>query len=285
MKLDNHIAKRLLTDPMFTMEIVTHMYPDAEKIFDKSDSTKIQTRSASGYTIEATTEELKDRIACLYNVLTTPSGHKPYYCTETMLPCLDMLKINKTGPHYNWTYFNSLKDQKATFIFPDNRVLRMVIDGDTMWFVQIEYTPESKVAGHMNWVMFYLNRRTGELCDHFKHKDVQKIEKFVYSLLCFVYLADKEEIIVAAHSKYGTRKSGKLINSTPFPIIIINSKWNITSIRADGFPVSAHFAIRHTGQGRTIPKVVFIDQFEKEGYVRKGKPDSFQLSPIDQSHQ
>ena len=133
----------------------------------------------------------------------------------------------------------------------------------------------------MAWVMFHLNRKTGELCSHFAHKDVQNIERFIYSLLCFVYLADNEEVLVPAGRTYGTRKSGKLVNCTPFAMTIINSKWNITSIRTDGFGVSPHIAVRYIGVGRTIPRIVFIDAFRKHGYVRKGKPESFQTQPAN----
>ena len=69
--------------------------------------------------------------------------------------------------------------------------------------------------------------------------------------------------------KSGTKKSGKIINSLPVPITIINSKWNITSIRTDGFNVSGHFALYWTGEGRRIPKMIFREPYEKKGYVRK----------------
>ena len=280
MKIDNHIAKRFLTDPSMAVEIIEYMYPNANEVFGLSNQYETA-KTEYSHQLELTQEELKDRIAGLYDLLSTPKTHKPYYCTESMLSCLDLLKINKIGDHYNWTYFSTLKDQKATFIFPNNSLLRMHIDGEIIWFLHMEFQPdEDKIRGNMKWVMFYLNRKTGELCEHFGHKDVQRIEKFIYSLLCFVYLADNEEVLVAANSKHGTRKSGKLINSTPFPMIIITSKWNITAIRTEGFSVSPHFAVRYTGKGRTVPRVVFIDQFEKKGYIRKEKPDGFENEPI-----
>jgi hypothetical protein len=77
-------------------------------------------------------------------------------------------------------------------------------------------------------------------------------------------------VLVEPGRKYGTKKSGKLINTfTDIPLTIVNSKWNITSIRTEGFEVKGHFALRWTGEGRKIPKMVFIEPFQKNGYMRK----------------
>lgn len=76
--------------------------------------------------------------------------------------------------------------------------------------------------------------------------------------------------------KKGTKKSGKIINELPFPLTIINSKWNVTSVRTEGWYVSGHFALRWTGKGREVAKMVFIQPFEKHGMVRKAKMKSIQ---------
>ncbi len=275
MKIDNHIAKRFLTDDTLKMEIIETLYPEVYDVLESEKAIPPIHKLVAGYPVEINKETLLSRVASLFALLDTPKTHRPYYCTETMLECLEFLKINKTGEHYNWTYFDKLQNHVATFIFPNNAMLRMRVVDETMEFMHMTYTPEDKERGNMHWIMFHLNRKTGALCEHFGHDDVKNIELFIYRLLCFVYMADNEEVIVPAGSRYGTKKSGKLINSTPFQMTIINSKWNITSIRNEKFSVSAHFAIRHTGQGRTVPRVVFINPFEKEGYVRRAKPENF----------
>lgn len=277
MNLDNHIAKRFLQDDNLEVEILELMFPNLVETIDSIEKglpfNSVYTQSPD-YAVISSADEFKGRVSSIHNLISTEKNHRPFYCTETMIECLELLKINKIGEHYNWTYFDKLKDQKATFIFPNNCLLRMIIEGDMIHFIHVTYKPSDNKSGQMAWVMFYLNRKTGELCEHFGHKDVKNIERFIYSLLCFVYLSDREEVLIAANSRYGTRKGGKLVNTTNFPMTIINSKWNITSIRTEGFLVAPHFAIRHTGPGRNIPRVVFIDQFEKHGYVRKNKPDN-----------
>ena len=86
---------------------------------------------------------------------------------------------------------------------------------------------------------------------------------------CYVELCDNEYIIVEPKAKYGTQKQGKIINTTPFPITIINNTWNITTIRSEGFPVSGHTALFWTGPGRKVPKILYIEPYMKDGYTRK----------------
>ena len=86
-----------------------------------------------------------------------------------------------------------------------------------------------------------------------------------------MYLSENTEVLLEAGRKTGTKKSGKVINTLPIPLTIVDSNWNITSIRTDGFNVSGHFAIRWVGEGRTEAKMVYISPYEKSGYVRKSK--------------
>jgi hypothetical protein len=97
----------------------------------------------------------------------------------------------------------------------------------------------------------------------------------VYSLLCFFYLSENEEIVVNGGKSYGTRKQADaLSNDSNVPVTIINSRWNITSIRTEGFGVRGHFRLQPCGPGLQDTKMIFINPFEKHGYVRKAaKPE------------
>jgi len=257
MVIHKHIAYRFLTDDKLAFEIVeaTHS-SEWQKLLNDPDS------------------KVSSKIATLYD-LVRKENQTPYIITESVLENLSLLKISKKGEHFDWTFFKNLKDQKVTFILPDNVLIRMVIHGEiiNLFHLGFNFTTKTreKGEGHMKWIMYFLNRNTGELCEHFEHQDVKDIEETVYKFLCFFYLSDNQEEIIMPGKVHGTRKSGKVLNNFNFPITIVNSKWNITSIRNEGFGVSGHFATRWTGAGRNIPKVVFIEPFEKEGYIRKAK--------------
>lgn len=262
MKLDKHIAYRFLTDDSLMFEICEKMHPDFKEILESADAEEEFSIMRAAPVISLLT--LLDR-----------NDQKAYWLTETVLSKLDMLKVSKQKimgeDHYDWTVFKNVPDQKATFIFPDNSLLRIRFDNKNIHFIHISYSPEDKDNGQMNWVCFFLNMETNEFSDNFSHIDVQSIEKFIYRLLCFFYLADNEYKLLTPGQKHGTRKTGKVINSLPINLTIVDNNWNVTSIRTEGFDVKGHFATRWVGKGRKTAKVVFIKPFKKKGYIRRAK--------------
>ena len=102
-----------------------------------------------------------------------------------------------------------------------------------------------------------------------------ELAEFTYKMMCFIFLSETEEIVVNGGQKWGSKKSSaRLLNDLDIPITVVNSKWNVTSIRTEGFAVSGHFHIYHTGPGRTIPKMLWVDPFEKHGYTRRAKNET-----------
>lgn len=255
MVIKNHIAYRFLTDDNLWFEIIEATHTGHWKKLMEDNS-----------------KEIPSEILSLYNLLSN-KNQKPYVITESLTDSLELLKVKKNGKHFDWTYFKNIPDQRLTFICPENICIRIVIEGDMMHFFHLKFVYKDKKegTGHMKWIMYYLNRNTGELCSHFEHDDVLQIEESVYKLLSFFFLADVIEEVVPAGRVYGTKKTGKVLNDFKYPLTIVSTSWNVTSIRTEGFSVSGHFAHRWVGEGRTIPKVVFIEPFEKNGYVRKAK--------------
>lgn len=253
MVIRNHIAFRMLTDDGFWMEILESWHPNEMKAF------------ANG-----SIKELPGEIHSLYN-LVNANNQKPYLVTESVLENLSMLKVQKKDNHFDWTVFKHLPDQKVTFILPNNKALRMIIIEDRIHFFYtvFEFRDKVKGTGWMNNVIFYLNRESGELCEHFKHKDVVEIEEMVYKFLCFFYLTDNDEQIIAPGQVHGTRKSGKVMNDFKFPLTMVTSRWNTTTIRTEKFGVRGHFRLQPCGSGRMSREIIFIEPFEKKGYVRK----------------
>lgn len=278
MKLDdNHIAFRFLTDDSLAWEIVDEIHPNLYEVGED--------------------DPVHKAAAILYNCVNF-KGQRAYYITETVISKLDLLKVKKIAigkvkkffsddiiaevPTYDWSIFNSLSSRKVTFIFPNNQVLRLVIDDDVLWFANIEYTQFNKpqpgvlqgrprmLEGSMHWDMFYINKKNGALSENWQAKEIQKIENFIYRVMCFFYMSENTEEIVQPGHRHGTRKAGKLVNALPVPITVVTSKWNITSIRTEGFNVSGHFRMQPY---KTGTKMIWIDPFQKHGYVRHAKKE------------
>lgn len=251
MVFSNHIATRFLTDDNFIMEIIEEMNDNEWKI------------ALNG-------GEISEKIHSLYAMLCS-KNQKSYYVTNSVLGQLDMLKINKKGEHFDWTIFDDvIPDCRRTFIFPDNRLLRLVVQKEMMFFCDLSFNLKDRKSGQgtSHWVLFYLNRKTGELCEHFGHQDVKSIEEFYYKFLCFMYLTENDEEVILAGKTYGTRKTGKILNSLPLPVTIVNSRWNTTTIRTEQFGVRGHFRVQPCGKARSKYEVIFIEPFLKNGYKR-----------------
>lgn len=244
MILDRHIANRLITDFSFTKELVELFH------------TKEQ--------IQQETSAYMTSLALLH-----PLKNKNFVITNSIINNLELLKFKDL----DWSVFYHLSDQKKTFILPDNNVLRIWIYEGYIHFLFLDMIMYDKDNGNLLSILFYIDKVKHEKCSHFKHQDVKEREEFIYKLMCFFFLTENEEITIKSGHRYGVRKSGKIVNKLPFDVIFVNKNWNITSIRNEGFQVSGHFAIRWSGEGRAIPKIVFIEPFEKKGYVRKAKSE------------
>lgn len=251
MKLDNHIALRFLTDKDFWLELIKFQFPEEIKLQEPTKS-----------------------MLSLWDSLHIKSNHRPRYITKTVLEKLDFLKVNRKENVFDWTVFKNIPNEKFTYIFPENSVMRVVVIDDVIQIINCDFEFEkgSKLMGVANWTIIYMNRVTGDICSHIEDDERgSRLEAFAYKLMCFVHLSDIEEIEILSGRKWGTRKQGKIINTLPFDLLRIDSTWNISSIRTDGFGVKGHFAIRWSGKGRLIPKVVWIEPFQKKGYKRIAK--------------
>lgn len=267
MRIEKHIAYRFLTNKEWLIQYICRRY----EIHDEGDEQEIFKDSPNKSTKLQLAKETYD--------LLHPADSKNYFVTKSITEKLDLLKVKRQADgQFNWSIFNHIPVQKATFILPDQKVLRVKFYGNMVYFMFVE------VVGHgndgfepgyktTNWVHFFYKKTPNgaELCEHWSHLHVNQIEEYIYKLFCFIYLSDTEEVIVQPGHGYGTKKQGKFINPFKLPLIVVNSNWNVTSIRDTPYPVSGHFAIRWTGAGRTLPRTVWIDPFEKKGYIRKAK--------------
>lgn len=250
MQLKNHIAYKFLTDSDYMGQLCNALMAK----------------------VDFSPEQLK---TVMQSIL--PDGQKAYYITESVIKKMDMIHLKKDGKHFNWRPLLCIPDGKYTIIFPDNRVYRIVRDRshDVIWVAHIIKTGESRVPmGIVENIHHDTFMVDGEaVLDCYDDEQTCKCEEYIYRALCFMFLSSPEEEIIQPGHRYGTKKQGKLVNSLPFPLTIVNKNWVITSIRNEAFWVRAHYAIRWAGKGRTEARLVLIDPFEKKGYVRKAKID------------
>lgn len=278
MKLEKHIATRFLADKSMPFEICDHMYPEIAALVKQK---KLD---------EAEASERWSGYCALYDLLDPQKNDRVYYVTETVMDKLELLKVNKTSDYllqkpsleddtpagtiksYDWSVFDIMSNKHITLILPDNQVLKLQ-KSDKFFafiFVSCKIIDWNKDQAHINWTCSFIDFKTKRLSANWPDAEMQAIELYVYRLLCFFFLSEITEQYVKPGQKYGTRKSGKVINTLPVPIVVVNSNWNITSIRTEGFDVSGHFRLQPYKTGH---KLIWIDPFKKHGYVRHAKKE------------
>lgn len=262
MVLRNHIAYRFLFDEEFMWDMIESTHPH-----EWSELTKKKL-------CQADEEMMKSKIASYYDLI-RPEHNKTYYITNSVLQNLELLKLEvKDNGHYDWSVFQRIPlITKYTFIFPDNHLLRMKVYENSIVFCDLKFKLENKKTGEgqSNWENFYVDRETGALCDHFDSPVMKGIEEFVYKFLCFMFLTENDEVVLNPGQSHGTKRTGKIINELKIPMTVVNSRWNTTVIRNEGFMVSGHFRLQPWGPGMLQRKLIFIEPFEKTGYTRQAK--------------
>lgn len=268
MKLANHIANYILTSKDIDFQVAKHLLPETTRKVREG----IELTEEEQYKLYGLTELVKVQ------------RHPIYVVTETVMDKLDMLKVkkNKDG-EFDWTVFKDAKKGKYSFILPYDPdgvfdyggVLRVEINPKFLVFIHMAASKtDSPLQVKMDVVSFYIELANNRHSNNAKTKNAQEIYDFCYLILCFVFLSENTYEIIEAGHRYGTRKKGKIVNDLPFPVTVINSKWNITSIRTDGFLVSGHFRLAKVGPGRSETKMIYIEPFEKHGYIRRAKSET-----------
>jgi hypothetical protein len=63
----------------------------------------------------------------------------------------------------------------------------------------------------------------------------------------------------------------KYVNDIKSNVQILDSTWFTTLVKSEGFKVRGHFRLQPCGQGMKDRKLIWINDFEKEGYIRHFK--------------
>ena len=88
------------------------------------------------------------------------------------------------------------------------------------------------------------------------------------STLWFVRNCDIEQKIIKPKEKY--RENGnKHYNESKSELIVLDCRWFTEMIRDIPFLVKGHFRWQPVGEGRSQKKLIWIEDFKKEGYHRK----------------
>lgn len=258
MKISIHNGYKLITDKSFYQKIISTHLSKNKTLFPNE-------------TMEKAGKELE-------KFLKIGVGRN-FIVSENVIKSLSFIKL-KTP--YNYNVFKDIEDGVKIYLLPNNEVLRIQKENNEL-FLGIFFNEGIQ----FKWNFWKADLNTGKstmqnyreyekevILDNQFDSSIEYYEHKVFALLCFVFLSDIITKEIEPNSKEGTRKSGKILNNSPIKFTYINSDWNITYVRSEGFTVTGHFALRAYGIGRFQRRLVFIEPYQKHGYMIKNKKQS-----------
>jgi hypothetical protein len=100
---------------------------------------------------------------------------------------------------------------------------------------------------------------------------------FIIALELFLQHADLEVRNLAPSRQIWDGPTCLYNNKTKYPVNVIDCTWFTTLVKSDAFKVRGHFRLQPHGEGMAKRKLVWISEFQKEGYTRQAK----KLSEVD----
>lgn len=102
--------------------------------------------------------------------------------------------------------------------------------------------------------------------------EVANLSATTMALYYFINECEIDEVVVQPGKKHGKAGSpDNLMNETDQKITILDCKWFTNIIRDTPFLVNGHFRWQPCGPGRTKRKLIWISEFQKEGYHTHAK--------------
>lgn len=87
-------------------------------------------------------------------------------------------------------------------------------------------------------------------------------------LVTFLFFAEIQTVELRPGGKVGTVHTERWKNETKSAFTIVDTSWNKRYVSSGGFDVSGHFRLQPYGAGRMDRRLIFIEEYRKDGYVR-----------------
>lgn len=197
--------------------------------------------------------------------------NKNYVFSQKALVIANSIKLDLEK--FDPIIISSLTEGKmCTFLCGKNLAFRYWFKNQQLLGMILEF---SEKDGMFNYVNFRLSAKDSSYTFPTDNKNTAhwKDTYFVQflKLLFFIEFSDVEYKLLGPNQKYGTKREGNYLNGTKRDIAIVDSNWNIITINNNAFTVSGHLRFQPIGKDRLGRKLIFIQEFDKSGYTRKGQ--------------
>lgn len=237
-----------------------------------------------------TKDDLETRKSRLEN-LHVNSNHRLFMLTGTVQRHSELITFDRV----QLAWFRDVKSQSSTYILGKNEFFRFVVNQgkeiyvlhfyrdpaiseETISILNNSENPLAKFYGYrFDTFIIYIDEQKypdGYMPDNsLWGQDPANRERFL-KLMLFVELSKPEVYVLRNNGKVklkGTvanHDESKFKNESGIDVTVVNTLWNKIMIRDSEFSVKGHIRIQPYGPGRKFYKPIWIEEFQKKGYVR-----------------
>lgn len=237
-----------------------------------------------------TQADLDNRLERLEN-LHLNRNHRLFLLTKSVQDHSELLRFEKI----KLAWFRNVKSQSSTYIISKTEFFRFVVNQGKEIYVLHFYRdpnisdeifdtiknsdyPNAEFYGYkFDTFIIYIDESKypdGFMPDNtIWGQDPINRERFL-KLMLFIELSDPEVYLVKNNGKVKLGDSvrhhdeSKIKNESGIDVTLVNTLWNKIVVRESGFSVKGHIRIQPYGPGREHYKPIWIDEFQKKGYIR-----------------
>ena len=215
-------------------------------------------------------EETTAYIASIQERMADSDKFKYYLLSPSAMEIASKIKIVKD---FDSKVLGKIKPQSACYLLGKDEFIRFVSTDNNIFAIHgwngTEMTKHGWPKLEQNIIV--VDYTTGPWRSINKGYDEKSITR-VLQCIIFMEVTEPELMVVEGNSKKGNRALGtEVINRTTFCITRVTSSWNKFVVRATGFGVDGHLRLQPYGPGRSERKLIWIEAFQKHGYIRKPK--------------
>jgi hypothetical protein len=182
-------------------------------------------------------------------------------------------KINLTGS-FDIKVFAKFPVQTIEIVLSENEIYRCWYDGVKLYCIYIGIKEWINGNPAIQYHSISLNPTEGLKSWNFDHDKVKPYSDLIMKILIFLYFSEIKEVVLKSNAKIGNLSTGTYKNELKSSFILVDTTWNQISIRNTGFFVSGHFRLQPYGPDMSERRLIFIEEFQKHGYVRGAKKES-----------
>lgn len=164
---------------------------------------------------------------------------------------------------------NNIPNKRGLFVMNKDEFFKYFILDDDLYVIWAMVDNKSYVT----YSAFHLVTSTGYIGGAYNDKLMWTLHNFL-KVLIYTYYSKNNFVFVNPGQKHGKTLNEKIHNESIFPVTVIDSFWNKTIIRLEGFDVNGHFRFQACGKNWSQRELKWINGFRKHHYIRTTKHEN-----------